>query len=214
EYYTLGLTLDLQLNHLVFLKASKSSLNNWNRVIRLSTNSFYKTDNFLWKPNLEIFSNYLVYDFETISGNVKSYAFRQFTYRDSLEIMLSKFLTLSNTLVYKYSERGNLYWKEFAMTKESKINEIFLKTMLNLSYTEKIHYGIGARLYNIKQTPFDKNLSRENYFYYSYSPEVEIKFFLGNNNIIFLQGWYELKFWNYKIVGENPNLTITTRVNL
>ncbi len=214
EYYTLGITFDLQLNHLVFLKASKSSLNNWNRAIKLSTSSIYKTNYFIWKPNFEIFSNYLVYDFEIIGNNVKSYAFRQFTYRDSLEIKLSKFLTLSNTFIYKYSERGNLFWREFAMTKEMEIKEIFLKTMLNLTYSKKILYSIGARLYNIKQTPLNKNLLRENYFYYSYSPEVEIKFFLGNNNMIFLQGWYELKFWNYKIVGENPNLTITTRVNL
>lgn len=214
KFYTLGITFDIQLNHLVFLKASKSSLNNCNRIIRLATNSTYKTNFFLWKPNFEIFSNYLVHDFETSGSNVKSYAFRQLMYRDSLEIWLSNFFTITNTIVFKYSERGNLFWKQFAMNKESEIKEIFLKTMLILMYTKNIHCGIGARLYNIKQTPSNKNYLRENFSYYSYSPEVEIKIFLAKNNMIFLQGWYELKFWNYKIVGENPNLMITTRVNL
>ncbi|MGB9770594.1 MAG: hypothetical protein ACPLX7_01270 [Candidatus Kapaibacteriota bacterium] len=212
NYYSLTVSLDLQFYHLVFLKSTRSSLNNWNRILRLGISSNYQTDIILWKPTFEIFSNYLVYDYET--SNIQSYAFRQFLYRDSLTISISKSLTLANFVVYKYSERGTLFWKDFAMTKETEIEEIFTKTMFFYLYNSRINFGIGARIYNITQTPVGKSNFSEGYYYYSFSPETEIKFFLGKNNVIFLQGWYELKFGNYKIVGKNPNFMIMTRVNL
>lgn len=212
QYYSLTLTFDIQLFHLVFLKSTRSSLNNWNRIIKLSASSDYQTNSFWWKPTFEIFSNYLVYDFE--SSNIQSFAFRQFVYRDSIEINLSNSLKFFYTIVYKTSERGTLFWKDFSMTKELNIKEIFTKTMLFFLLNNKVQFGFGGRAYNITQKPTSKNRIPDNYSYYSFSPETEIKIFLSKNNVIFLQGWYELKFWNYKIDGKNPNLMLSTRVNL
>lgn len=214
KHYALSLALDVQMFHLVFLKSSHSSLNNWNRIIKLSASNDFQTENFVWKPTFEIFSNYLVYDFETSATGIQSYAFRQFVYKDTLQLFLSKNISFSAFLVYKYSERGTLYWKDFAMTKELDIKELFAKTMLYYNHQNKVQFGFGARAYNITQKPIGKRNLPESYSYYSLSPETEIKIFLSKNNVIFLQGWYELKFLNYKIVGENPNLMLTTMVNL
>ncbi|MCX7908313.1 MAG: hypothetical protein N2560_02195 [Ignavibacteria bacterium] len=214
EYYTLSISFDIQLNHLVFLKSTKSSLNNWNRIIKLTASSQYNTEFFLWKPNLEIYSNYLVYDFEVASNSTKSFAFRQFVYRDSLELFFSNIFMLSSILVYKFSERGKLFWNTFSMTKELGIKEFFMRALLYVSTKPKLQFGFGARIYNIKQVPLGKSSFHEEYSYYSFSPETEIKVFLGKDKVIFLQGWYELKFWNYKIAGENPNLILTTKVAL
>ncbi len=214
NFYSINLSFDLQLSHLVFLKSTKSSLNNWNRIIKLSVGSNYLTELFSWKPNFEIFSNYLVYDFEMTTSSTRSYAFRQFVYRDSFELSLSRYHKITNYIVYKFSERGNLYWNEFSMTKELEINEIFSKTMLYCTIDYKMSFGIGVRIYNIKHAPKTKLSGPESFEYYSFSPETEIKIFLGKDNVIFLQGWYELKFWNKKIVGKNPNLLLSTKVNL
>lgn len=213
QYYTLALKLDIQLNHLVFLKSSKSSLNNWNRIIKFGATSNYSTEFFSWKPSLEVFSNYLVYDFEFQGSITKSFAFRQFVYKDTFEIAISNSFSISNFLTYKFSERGKFFWNSFSMTKEMEINEFFNKTMFYYENQKNWKFGIGARIYNIKQTPKGKSPLQETYAFYSFSPETEIKISLSKDNVIFLQGWYELKFWNYKIVGENPNLMLVTKVS-
>lgn len=213
QYYTLALNLDIQLNHLVFLKSSKSSLNNWNRIIKFGATSNYSTEFFSWKPTLEVFSNYLVYDFEFQGSITKSFAFRQFVYKDTFEIAISNSFSISNFLTYKFSERGKFFWNSFSMTKEMEINEFFNKTMFYYENKKNWKFGIGARIYNIKQIPKGKSPLQETYAFYSFSPETEIKISLSKDNVIFLQGWYELKFWNYKIVGENPNLMLVTKVS-
>jgi hypothetical protein len=213
KYFSFSVSLNLQLNHLVLLKSTRSSLNNWNRIINLSTSSTLQYKQLFWKPTFEIFSNYLVYDFET-NNNVQSYAFRQFVYKDTLMFYLSDEFSIFSNIVYKYSERGTLFWKEFSMTKELDINELFIKTMLFTQASQNLRFGLGGRIYNIKQRPIGKFSIPESYSFYSFSPETEIRISLGKNNVVFLQGWYELKFWNYKIAGENPNFMLTTIVNL
>ncbi len=205
--------LDLQLNHLVFLKASKSSLNNWNRVIRFSLSPELKTQIVHFSPMFEVISNYIVYDFEINTNTIQSYAFRQFTYRDTLLINFTKNSFLSGNLVYKYSERGLLYWKNFAMTKETEIYELFLRELLYCRFGKRTIFGIGTRVYNIKQSSLSKLSLQNLYTFYSFSPETEIRIFLSNNNVVFLQGWYELKFGDYKLIGETPNLLLSVSLS-
>ncbi len=205
--------MDFQMNHLVFLKASKSSLNNWNRIIRLSLSPELKTKIVHYSPMFEVISNYIVYDFEFHSNTIQSYAFRQFTYRDTLLINFTKNFFLSGNLVYKYSERGLLYWKEFAMTKETEIYELFLRELLFCRFGKRTIFGFGSRVYNIKQTSISKLSLYNLYTFYSFSPETEMRIFLSNNNVVFLQGWYELKFGDYKLIGKTPNLLLIVSIS-
>lgn len=204
--------LEFQANHLVFIKASKSSLNNWNRILRLSLSPEYTSEYFRYVPTFEIISNYVSYDFEFKSTSIQSYAFRQFIYRDTLMINLTRKFFLGGYMIYKYSERGLLFWNDFAMTKETEIFELFLRELFNYRIGRQNTAGIGLRIYNIKQeSKAGLNLQNQ-YTFYSISPETEIKIFLSNNNVIFLQGWYELKFGDYKLIGETPNLLVTLNI--
>lgn len=200
--------LEFQLNHLVFIKASKSSLNNWNRILRFCLSPEYSSSYLRYAPAFEIISNYVSYDFEPKITSIKSFAFRQFIYRDTVLINFTRKFFLSGYLIYKYSERGLLFWKNFAMTKETEIFELFLRELFNYKIGNQNTIGIGVRVYNIKQES-KSGLSLQNqYSFYSISPETEIKIFLSNNNVIFLQGWYELKFGEYKLIGETANLLL------
>jgi hypothetical protein len=98
------------------------------------------------------------------------------------------------------------------MTKETEIFELFLRELFNYRIGRQNTAGIGLRIYNIKQeSKAGLNLQNQ-YTFYSISPETEIKIFLSNNNVIFLQGWYELKFGDYKLIGETPNLLVTLNI--
>jgi hypothetical protein len=197
--------LDLLLNHLVFLKSSRSSLNYWNRILRISINPTYNGDFLRINPNFEVLANYTVYDFESKNVGVQSYIFRQFSYRDSIFLNFSKNFYFFANIIYKLMERGTLYWKEFAMTKETSINEFFGKGLFFSRINSIAELGIGMRIYNIVQQSLLGFKTGLQYNFYSLSPETEIRIFLSKDKTIILQGWYELKFWNYKIQSKTSN---------
>lgn len=200
--------LDLLLNHLVFLKSSRSSLNNWNRILRLSINPTYKGYFLQVNPNFEVLANYTVYDFESDNVGVQSYIFRQFSYRDSIFISFSRSFYFFANIIYKLMERGTLYWKEFSMAKETSINEFFAKGLFFSKLSPSTEVGIGVRIYNIVQQSLGGFKTGLQYDFYSLSPETEIKIFLSKDKTIILQGWYELKFWNYKIQSKISNVSL------
>ncbi|MCX7879983.1 MAG: hypothetical protein N2517_04915 [Ignavibacteria bacterium] len=214
SYLLFTAQLELHLNHLVFLKATRSMLNNWNRIIRLTASTQYRTEFLSYSPSVEIISNYVTFDFESTGKSVQSYAFRQISYRDSLFVPLSKSLSLFGNAIIKFSERGTLFWKEFSMTKETITNEIFLRYLLGTEIVENLRFSFGGRIYNIEQSPLVAYQINRVYKYYSFAPETEIRFFYNDNNIVFLQGWYELKFWNYKVAGVVPNLILKISVKV
>jgi len=200
--------LDLLLNHLVFLKSSRSSLNYWNRILRISINPTYNGDFLRINPNFEVLANYTVYDFESKNVGVQSYIFRQFSYRDSIFLNFSKNFYFFANIIYKLMERGTLYWKEFAMTKETSINEFFGKGLFFSRINSIAELGIGMRIYNIVQQSLLGFKTGLQYNFYSLSPETEIRIFLSKDKTIILQGWYELKFWNYKIQSKTSNVSL------
>lgn len=201
-------SLDLLLNHLVFLKSTRSSLNNWNRILRLSINPAYNGDFLRINPNFEVLANYTVYDFESKNVGVQSYIFRQFSYRDSIFLNFNENFYFFANIVYKLMERGTLYWKEFSMTKETSINEFFGKGLFFSRINSVAEFGIGMRIYNIVQQSSGGFKTSLQYDFYSLSPETEIRIFFGKDKTIILQGWYELKFWNYKIQSKTSNVTL------
>ena len=102
------------MDHLVFLKAERSAMNNWNRIFQFNPGIYYNTKSFMMMPQFEILANYTVYDFENISPDVKSFSYRQVGYKDSIFIYLGKMFSLQTNINISYFERGILYWKSFS----------------------------------------------------------------------------------------------------
>ncbi len=214
KFLNIKVNLDLLLSHLVFLKASRSNLNNWNRVLRLSLNPTYRNEVIQMNPNFEVLANYTVYDFESNNIGVQSYIFRQFAYRDSIFLRFHRNFYFFANIIYKLMERGTLYWKEFSMSKETSINEVFAKGLFFSKVNNSVEIGLGARIYNILQNSVGRVSTSSGYNFYSLSPESEIRIFLGKDKTIILQGWYELKFWNYRIQSKISNITLIINYSL
>src|SRR4030095_96829 len=84
-------SIDLNLYHTVYIFSQKSSNNNWNRILRFTSKSFFTPAD--WFRNIGTFNvlaNYTVYDFEDIVSSVQSYSFRQVNLKDSMIVNFTK----------------------------------------------------------------------------------------------------------------------------
>ncbi|RPI69270.1 MAG: hypothetical protein EHM43_02350, partial [Ignavibacteriae bacterium] len=114
ELLTAGLAISGQFTHFVFLKASRSALNNQINAIRLAPFVRITGRVVNMRPQFEILANYTVYDFEGEGASVRSYGFRQLSYRDSIEIRLTNYLRLEAPVLIRYFERSTLLWNNFS----------------------------------------------------------------------------------------------------
>ena len=196
------------ISHVVYIFASRSSNNNINRVLRLSTGGYYSGANVSSLNSFEVSANYTVYDFEDISSSLKSYSFRQFTTTDSTKIKFSKRLGFRLTGYYKISENADLNWGEFSERPTRYLREIFTDPMFLL--TEGNSYlGIGLRFFSLSTFNFEQLEKVPDSRYLSIGPIVEILYNLFTSLYIKLDGWYEFITINNAPVKERANLITT-----
>lgn len=132
-------------NHLVYLFKERSSNNNWNRVIRLATNTTYQSRNFSTKNYFEVLANYTVYDFEDLFQTTQSFAFRQFGFQDSTKLSITDRYFLSIYFNLKLSEQGILYWKRFSSIPGRYLNEQSTEIKIGKQLSEFSFISIGIR---------------------------------------------------------------------
>lgn len=208
---------EIQMNHLVFIKSKRSALNNWNRVFRLRPEFELKTDLLYMKPEIEVLANYTVYDFEDISPGIKSFSFRQLSYRDSIALLLSNKWSCQADLKVRYFERGLLYWDQFAETPQSSNSEQLIRLFIVNQFSKNGILGLGCRYYFLNQ----KSLSRlpgtntsGDIGHSSIGPEVYFILEINERTRFFLQGWYEFQYINKMFSKEFPNFILYTTINL
>ncbi len=211
---SLETSFEISMNHLVFLKASKSIFNNWNRIIKLKLNPNFHSKLFSMSPSFEVLANYTVYDFETSNENLRSYILRQLSIRDSIFLYFTPNHYLFSNFIIRFNERGILFWNDFAMTRETNITEIFARLLYFTKAIPSLDLGIGLRIYNIYQKDFERISPKLKYELYSISPETEIKIFFDEDKTIILQGWYEIKFWNYTIQSKISNVILQIKYRI
>ncbi|MDQ1265355.1 MAG: hypothetical protein QG635_505 [Bacteroidota bacterium] len=204
------ITFDLQQTHLVYLKASHSSANRWNRVLRLAPGFVYNTKYLSMKPTFELLANYTVYDFNYIQSN-GSYSKRQISYVDSIMINLKKSINLQTTVVIRYFENGTLYWDTFSEKPQNSNYERFLRSLLNFETGKGTIFGIGFRYYSLDE----KNLfnsSGNNRL--SIGPETMIKISFNSGSELSFKGWYEFQYINNMKARGFPNIFLKTKINI
>lgn len=214
KYFRLRSMVEYNGYHLVFLNSKRSILNNWEHILKLYFSGIYQTEFFLLSPSFEVLSSYTIYDFENKSFSIQNYLFRQFQLKDSNYVFISKKYTFESQISLRFLERGILYWNNFEMVKDTKIDEIFVRMLLFTKLIKQVSLGIGSRIYNIIQIPYKPSSVNKEYKFYSFSPETEIRVFIDPNKSIFLQGWFELKFLNHRIISTIPNLILKINYKL
>ncbi|MBU2446058.1 MAG: hypothetical protein KJ666_10905, partial [Bacteroidetes bacterium] len=178
KFFTASLFVEAYMNHLVYIYAERSSNNNWNRVIRLASNSRYN-DKILFSSNsFEVLANYTIYDFEDILNTVRSFSFRQFSFTDTTQINLSKrfFTTLSGSI--KLSEQGGLNWKSFSTKPARYIEEYSGEAKIGYRLNSESYFNFGIRTFRYIESRFEGKEKIENSRIESIGPlfDLSVKF--------------------------------------
>lgn len=206
-----NLNFENQATHWVYIFSQRSSLNNWNRIYRLAPKINYYGTKLEFHPQFEVLANYTAYDYELNLSNLKSFSFRQLSYRDSINYKLTKSVNLKSNVNIKYSERGVLYWEEFAETPQNAISEYFLRLILEKNY-DNLTLGSGMRYYNTSQKRINAGSEEFDYEFISTAPEVLINYRLNNNWSVTLSGWYEFQNINRRNKKEATNLFVLVNI--
>ncbi len=213
-----SLRAEVILNHIVFLKAAKSSQNAWNRIIRFSPQFNVDAKGFSMQPQFEVLANYTDYDYSQISQTLRDYtSLRQIGYRDSIFVSLGDGFNLQSRIILRYSERGILFWKEFAESPQNSNFEQFSKLLLFVNMNNNILIGVGGRYYNISQGSLNRvggNKGIPDYVLQSYGPEALVRVVFSSGSEINFQGWYDFQLINKKEKLDVPNFLIQTSIKM
>jgi hypothetical protein len=212
---TMSLGLSGQYLHLVFLKATRSALNNVNRVLRLSPSFRVTGSTVVMQPQFEILANYTVYDYEGTASSVRSFSFRQVSYRDSILVRLTPTLTAESQVLLRYFERSTLLWSDFAETPQTGNLEYLAKLLIFSQPDARWRVGAGIRLYTLEQRTIVTGLPSMNAgSVHSIGPEAALQFNTGGGSVLTLSGWYEFQTINLVTRRELPNLLLRAVVRI
>lgn len=190
----------IQQTHVVFLKSERSSLNNRNSSIRLNPIFHWKTSLFEMHPQFEVLANYTIFDFELPGTALRSFSFRQFSYRDSIMYHFRQGWTLESNLFIRRFDRGIMSWSEFSETPVTMSTEQFFKFLMFVPASHGFRIGLGGRFYRLSQEPYQSNVGQSQLQSetYIYGPEMSGMMIYPDGSSISLKSWYE---WQH--FGEN-----------
>ncbi len=209
------LTAELKFAHLVFLRAARSSQNNWNRIFRLEPRFVIDAGSFSARPSFEVLANFTSFDFENRIVTSPSFSFRQISYRDSLSWQVGRHHRLESQLIARYFERGQFRWSNFTETPQDENYEHFCRLLAFSSSSGIVEVGIGGRYYALYQKKLRQIAGVDDEFLrQSIAPESVVRLAFGSGSSLEIQGWFEFEFTDGREQRRFPNLFLTTQVNL
>lgn len=190
-FFSAFINLEFNFNKIVYIFSQKSANNNVKRIIKLASGGTYKIKNFISVNSAEVIANYVVYDFEDLNPNYKSFSFRQFIFRDSTSLFLDKNIELNNIGHLKLSEQGEFNWKNFSGLPIRFLSEIYTEPIIYYKFNN-IKMGVGLRYfelntYNIKNGK-TKLLDTK---YSSLAPLSKVYIKASNKLLLEINGRYE-----------------------
>ena len=211
-----GATLSGQYVHTVFLRSSRSSLNNQANIIRLSPFVYINGGVVTMMPHVEVLANYVVYDFEGEGSAVSSFSFRQISYRDSMTINITQRSRIEAPILIRYFERSTLLWNDFAEIPQAGNMEYLIRILLFSRPNTTWDVGAGIRLYQLEQRSIQSVVGLPSVVggVRSYAPEVIVRYQASGGSRLELDGWYEFQSPIGTEQREIPNLQLTAYVVL
>ncbi len=210
SYFTAFINAEGTLGHTVYLFASRSANNNQNKIIRLRTGGDYVGSIIRSSNSFEVSANYTVYDFEDITTNYQSFAFRQFTTIDSTTIQLTKDVSFYSYGYLKLSEVGDFKWDDFSARPTRFLQELYIEPRLILNYQRSV-LSFGLRLFSLNTYNYKNNIKTLSTEYLSLGPVALIDLIAQKNLNIILKGYYE--FITNTEAPDKQQASLTMQVN-
>lgn len=204
-FFNFFINTEADFNHIVYIFSERSSNNNLNRVIKLSSGGTYSGKNFSSTNIFEVSANYTVYDFESLNSNLVSFSFRQFSMIDSSIVNLSKRLNFLFYANLKFSEQGDFKWDDFSTHPVQYIEETYLEPKFSSNFSD-VSFALGLRYFSLYTYRFNK-LEKVLYSkYQSVGPLTEIFFKSSRHLLLRVKGYYEIIKTDNNSNREIPNV--------
>ena len=215
QHLSLDVAADANLSHIVYLFASRSADNNWNRIIRLSPSLYYiPWQSFSTRNTFEVLANYTVYDFETASMSLRSYAFRQFAWIDSTNFILTRRLALKWFSHIRLYERGEFQWHTFAEKPVNYFEEKLYLGTIEYTLPPCLLFSVGIRYFSQKRFGYDGSERMLANYFRSIGPTTSIEMNIKNRTIFIIRGWYERQRQTAQPVTGSTTITATLTVQI
>lgn len=210
-FFSVFANLEGTYNHIVYIFSERSSNNNVNRILKLSTGGVYSGRYITSSNSFGVSANYTVYDFEALTPNYRSFSFRQFTAKDSSRIKISRRISFVHFGYLKLSEEGDLMWASFSTHPTRFLREIYSEPKF-VFYHDNLSFALGLRIYSLDTYNYKGLTKVIDSKYLSVAPLSEIS--INLNKLTFnLLGWYEF-ISIYNAPGkQQANLSITANWN-
>ncbi|MGD0338725.1 MAG: hypothetical protein ABSB78_08025 [Bacteroidota bacterium] len=205
---------DVVLNHMVYLLSQRSANNNWNRIIRLAPRIYYSPASWFHTINVfEVLANYTVYDFEEEVKSVKSYSFRQFSWLDSTAVQVTQRIWIDGVVLWKFYERGQLFWKEFKERPANYFSERSLFTQMRYS-APGVTFAAGIRMFSQKRYNSQGDARELEGSILNIGPTCMIDWMFSRTGMLSLNGWYEIQYQTDVTTLTYSNLTMRVTFTL
>jgi hypothetical protein len=200
-------------SHLVYLKAEKSSQNYTLRTLSFNPGIKFVGAYFSFSPEIEILTNYHVYDYNLSNESPATYSFRQIGYKDSICAPLGDNIFVNILTTIRYGERGILNWSKFTEKPTLRTIEQNYKFLIYNKFGAN-SFGFGARIYKNEQRPLTNSGSGGlNYSLFTVSPEVKLSLIFSSRYALYIDGWYDFQKINSS-KRETPNLILKAEISL
>jgi len=214
----LGVTLDGNLNHIVYLFSYWSGNNNYNRVLRLSPSTTYRPTNAISSTNaFEVLANYTVYDYEAVADK-QSYSYREFGWVDSSSAELTRRVGLDLYCQVKLYETGQLRWSDFSESTENSFVDRTISTQVRFSPEEDLLFAVGIRSFSQLRYKYPVGVKTLDSYLRSFGPTCLIRWDVGMRSRIMIKGWYERRTFSggpsTELTQNLPNLTMNIAITL
>ena len=208
-------SFDVNLYHTVYILAQKSSNNNWNRVVRFTSKSFFEpSEHFRNVGTFSVLANYTVYDFQDIISSVKSYSFRQLNLKDSLIVKFNDHLGTDIYGEVKLYERGELNWNDFTQRPVNYFEDKIINSELNYFFNNFITFSGGYRWFEQRRFNYVNGERVFDNYVRTTGPFLKIRALWKQNSVIEVIGTYDYYRYGDGSPGtDNGNIYLNASLN-
>lgn len=208
-------SVDINLYHTVYIFSQKSSNNNWNRIIRFTSKSYFEpSENFRNIGTFSVLANYTVYDFQDIISTVKSYSFRQLNLKDSLIVKFTKHIGADIFGEIKFYERGELNWNAFTQRPLNYFEDKIINSELNYFFNKFITFSGGYRWFEQRRFIYVGGERQFDNYVRTMGPFFKLRAVWKQNSILELLGSYDYyRYGDGSPGSENGNIYLNASLN-
>jgi hypothetical protein len=215
RHFAFWLQANVSLTHLVYILSSRSADNTWNRVFRLVPRLAYAPSADLTTTNtFEVLANYTVYDFESPSSPIRSYAFRQFSFTDSTGLSLTRRLQFEWFSQFRVYEQGELRWSDFSERPQTSFEDQTYVATLRYRLNPGLLFSVGIRYFSQRRYLFNGPERTLDRYLRSIGPVTAIDWDVSERTKFSTSGWFETQTQTGTAGHSFANLTMTLFVHM